>query len=90
MGDLTAITGPFVARAAARGLRPPVRLLEQDARAWELLRRDDALLLLDEFGDLWWGRELRGPHAIVDRPLWPEERDSLASHIAVALARVDG
>ncbi len=89
MGDLTAITGPFVARAAARGVRPPVRLVELDARGWALLHLDERLLLLDEFGDLWWGRLLREPDAVVDRPLWPEERDSLSGHIAVALARVD-
>ena len=90
MSDLTTLTAPFVARAAARGVRPPLRLIDRDARAWDLIRRSGQILLLDEFGELWWGRRLEHPDAIVDRPVWPEERDGLREPLAGALARVGG
>jgi hypothetical protein len=79
------VTGPFVAEEAARGVRPPLRLLEKDSRGWGLLERSGALLCLDEFGDLWWGRIDRGPDIRIDRPAWPEETVSLREAIAAAV-----
>ncbi|HVL91666.1 MAG TPA: hypothetical protein VM841_15705 [Actinomycetota bacterium] len=68
----------LAAQAAARGIKPPVRLSGVDARAWMILasggpaRAGDALML-DEYGDLWWGYA-HGPHqARVTRACWPEE-----------------
>lgn len=68
----------LAAQAAARGLKPPVRLSGIDARAWTILssggpvRAGDALLL-DEYGDLWWGTMTAPHHARVTRSCWPEE-----------------
>lgn len=77
-GCAAAIAAALAAQAASRGIRPPVRLTGLDARAWTILasggpsRAGDALLL-DEYGDLWWGL-LNGPgHAHVTRSCWPEE-----------------
>ncbi|HEX9696841.1 MAG TPA: hypothetical protein VGB64_11090 [Actinomycetota bacterium] len=68
----------LAAQAAARGLKPPIRLLGVDARAWTILssggpaRAGDALLL-DEYGDLWWGLLDQPHHARITRSCWPEE-----------------
>jgi hypothetical protein len=75
---VAAVAAPLVAEAAARGMRAPVRLIGVDARAWVVLERSagsrgrDALLL-DEFGDLWWGRPDGHGCARVTRTVWPEE-----------------
>jgi hypothetical protein len=80
-----AVTGPFIARATELGIRAPLRLLDHDARAWPLPFPGDPLLV-DEYGDLWWGRIPRAGEARVTRPVWPEEFSSRADEIARALA----
>lgn len=68
----------LAAQAAARGLKPPIRLSGVDARAWPILasggpsRGDDALVL-DEYGDLWWALQDGPHHARITRACWPEE-----------------
>jgi hypothetical protein len=86
-GTAAVIVGPFVAEAAANRLRPPIRLLGQDARGWIVLARADELLCLDEFGELWWVRERRGDATVV-RPLWPEEARTLHDRIAREITRL--
>lgn len=81
------ITGPFIAAAAARGLRAPVRLVDQDARAWPVSSDRDALFV-DEYGDLWWGREVRAGEVRIVRAMWPEEFTNRADEIARALDRI--
>jgi hypothetical protein len=75
---VAAVAAPLVAEAAARGMRAPVRLVGVDARAWVVLERSNGArgrdaLLLDEFGDLWWGRPDGRGCARVTRAVWPEE-----------------
>jgi hypothetical protein len=77
--------GRFVAEAAANNVQAPFRLLDQDTHAWPLIERDGDLLLLDEFGDLWWGVCVRTGEARVTRACWPEEAHRLARPIAGSL-----
>ena len=70
-GDIAIILGPFIAEAAASGLRPPLRLEENGARAWPLLDEND-VLVMDEYGDLWWARVGANGARVIRRP-WPEE-----------------
>lgn len=81
----SAVACRFVAEAAANGVRAPVRVLNEDAHAWIVSSRGRELLLLDEYGDLWWGRAGRPGEARVHRACWPEEADALADEIAAAL-----
>jgi hypothetical protein len=86
MSDVTAITAPFVAAAAAAGVRPPVRILGHDTRGWSLFARSGDVLVLDEFGELWWTRQPSPTDARPIRTCWPEEARSLATRIAQVLA----
>jgi len=90
MAGLETVTGPFVSRAASRGRRPPISLVDQDTRGWELCARGKDRLFLDEFGDLWWGTALGATQARLIRPCWPEERRALAPTIEAALVALDG
>ncbi len=77
-GSAFALASSLAAQAAARGVRAPVVLTGADARAWIVLssggpsRSGDALLL-DEYGELWWGRPSGRSGARVTRACWPEE-----------------
>jgi len=82
------VIGRFVSEAATKHLRPPFRLLDQDTHAWPLIERDGDLLLLDEFGDLWWGVCVREGEARVTRACWPEEANRLVRPIAGSLQRL--
>jgi hypothetical protein len=83
------LTGPFVAAAAARGTRPPLRLQGEDSRGWSLATKHGDTLVLDEFGDLWWAR-LVGPSDVrVIRSCWPEEVRGLRAEIAKTLLTLD-
>jgi hypothetical protein len=79
------VIGRFIAEAAAKHIHAPVRLLDQDARAWEVIELPGDLLLLDEFGDLWWGARVWKGEARVTRPCWPEEARALARSIELSL-----
>jgi len=80
----SAIAGPFVAQAIARGVRAQVRLLDQGTHGWPLVRRQSDVLVVDEFGDLWWTRPvLQHDHRVV-RACWPEEAATLISEIRSA------
>jgi hypothetical protein len=83
---VAAVAAPLVAEAAARGMRAPVRLIGVDARAWVVLERTSGTrsrdaLLLDEFGDLWWGRPDGRGCARVTRATWPEEASECAEAV---------
>jgi hypothetical protein len=82
------VVGRFVSDAAAKHVQAPVRLLDQDARAWPLIEQHGDLLLLDEFGDLWWGICVRSGEARVTRACWPEEAQGLSHLIASSLERL--
>ena len=84
----SAIAGPFIARARARGLRAPARLLDQDARGWPLAERQKDVLICDQFGDLWWTRRVLDADYRVVRPCWPEEAVSLIDEIRVSMQRL--
>ncbi len=81
-----ALTGPFVASAAACGARPPIRLQGQDSRGWKLSTRGGDHLVLDEFGDLWWARSLGGIDVQIIRACWPDEITRLHDDIEHAIA----
>lgn len=83
--SIGSITGPFVASAAARGERPPLRLIGQDARGWQVAQRADDVLVLDEYGDLWWARVPVQGQARVIRACWPEETRSLHEKVEATL-----
>ena len=83
-----AVAGPFIAQARARGLRAPVRLLEQDARGWPLAARHGDVLICDQFGDLWWARRILGADYRIVRPCWPEEAGTLIDDIRTSVARI--
>lgn len=84
---IVAITATFLAKAAARGARPPLSLAGADARGWPLSIARGDMLVLDEFGELWWARtgESSG-HVRVLRSCWPEEVRSLHDAIVRALS----
>ena len=94
-GCAAAIAAALAAQAASRGLRPPVRLTGLDARAWPILssggpaRAGDALLL-DEYGDLWWGFMNGSRDAHVTRSCWPEEAALYADGIRGMMEMVLG
>jgi hypothetical protein len=83
--SIGAITGPFVSAAAARGAHAPLRLIGQDARGWQVAERRGDVLVLDEFGDLWWAN-IFGGDARVIRECWPEESRSFREQIEHALS----
>jgi hypothetical protein len=82
------VIGHFVSEAAAHRVQAPVKLLDQDTHAWPLIEQNGDLLLLDEFGDLWWGTLVRTGEARVTRACWPEEARGLAHVIAGSLERL--
>ena len=79
------VTGPFIQEANVRGLRPPIRVVDQETRAWQVGARGGDALLLDEFGDLWWARVAPRGDARTIRPCWPEEARKLCDDVARAL-----
>lgn len=85
MADVAAITAPFIAAAAQHGMRAPIRILGHDARGWSLFARSGDVLVLDEFGELWWARKASATDARPIRSVWPEEARSLAPKIQAAL-----
>lgn len=85
MSTPASITGPFVAEAAARGVRPPIRLVEHNVGGWALDTTTRDTIAVDEFGDLWWVRPLNRYDARVVRPLWPEEFSARSDLIARAV-----
>ena len=84
--SIDSLTGPFVSTAACTGARPPLRLLGADARGWKVAERSGDVVVLDEFGDLWWARLAAPGCAQVIRTCWPEEARSLRDAIASAMA----
>jgi hypothetical protein len=84
----SAIAGPFVAQATARGVRAQVRLIDQGSRGWPLVQRHGDTLVVDEFGDLWWARPVRGSDYRVVRACWPEESATLIAEIRSACERI--
>ena len=86
--SIGSVTGPFVATAAAHGARAPLQLIGQDARGWQVITRADDVLVLDEFGDLWWARTPVQGQARVIRGCWPEEMRSLRERIRSALTEL--
>lgn len=85
-----ALIAPLVAEAVARGVRPPVRLIDVDARGWVIVARGPAsragdALVLDEFGDLWWARAEGRGSARVTRGCWPEEIPAYVDQIRRAM-----
>jgi hypothetical protein len=84
----SSIIGRFVSEAAANHVQAPLRLLDQDAHAWDLIELHGDLLLLDEFGDLWWGTRVRTGEARVMRPCWPEEARALSHSIGDSLRKL--
>jgi hypothetical protein len=83
-----AIAGPFIAQTRARGLRAPVRLLDQDARGWPLAERHGDVLICDQFADLWWARRVLGSDYRVVRPCWPEEAGTMIDDIRASVMRI--
>ncbi len=83
-----AIAGPFIAKAMARGVRAPERLIDQGTRGWLLVERHADLLVLDEFGDLWWTRRVLGNDHRIVRACWPEEAATLQAEIRAACERL--
>ena len=83
-----AIAGPFIAKAMARGVRAPARLIDQDTRGWLLVQRHGDLLIVDEFGDLWWTRRVDKDDYRVVRACWPEEAATLQADIRAAFERI--
>jgi hypothetical protein len=84
----SAIAGPFIAQAIARGVRAQVRLLDQGTHGWLLVERHKDVLILDEFGDLWWTRRVVGDDYRVVRACWPEESATLIAEIRGAVERI--
>ncbi|HEX9775801.1 MAG TPA: hypothetical protein VGB83_09510 [Actinomycetota bacterium] len=84
--DAGPLTAGFVGQALSRGVRPPLRLVGEDARAWQVGAADGDALLVDEYGDAWWGRVQKASFATVIRPCWPEERALVARAVRDALA----
>lgn len=85
-----AVAGPFIAKAMARGVRPPARLIDQGTRGWLLVHRNGDLLICDEFGDLWWTRRIMGEDYRVVRACWPEEAATLQAEIRSSFERILG
>lgn len=83
-----AIAGPFIAKAMARGVRAPARLIDQGTRGWLLVHRHGDLLIVDEFGDLWWARRIARDDYRVVRACWPEEAATLQADIRAAFQRI--
>lgn len=86
--DASALTGPFVSEASLRGLRAPLRLLGQGTHGWPVAERAGETLVMDEYGDLWWGRGDARGDIRVSRPCWPEEYKSLHPAIKGAIERL--
>jgi hypothetical protein len=84
----SAIAGPFIAQAIARGVRAQVRLLDQGTHGWPLVERHNDVLVVDEFGDLWWTRRVLGSDYRVVRACWPEESATLIAEIRSAFERI--
>jgi hypothetical protein len=84
----SAIAGPFIAQAIARGVRAQVRLLDQGTHGWLLVERHHDVLIVDEFGDLWWTRRVLGNDYRVVRACWPEESATLIPEIRSAVERI--
>jgi len=84
----SAIAGPFIAQATARGVRAQVRLLDQDTHGWTLVQRHSDVLVVDEFGDLWWTRHVLEKDYRVVRACWPEESATLIADIRIACDRI--
>jgi hypothetical protein len=89
-GAAPAAIAPLVAEAVGRGIRPPIRLRGSDSRAWVVVEHGPASrardsLLLDEYGDLWWGRPDGRGSALVTRQCWPEEAPAYVDQIASSM-----
>jgi len=84
----SAIAGPFVAQATARGVRGEVRLIDQSSHGWPLVIRHGDTLIVDEFADLWWARPVLGSDYRVVRACWPEESATLIAEIRSAFERI--
>ena len=83
-----AIAGPFIAKAIARGVRAQARLVDQDTHGWLLAQRHGDLLIVDEFGDLWWTRRVARDDYRVVRACWPEEAAMLQADIRASFERI--
>jgi hypothetical protein len=83
-----AIAGPFIAKAMRRGVRAPARLIDQGTHGWLLVQRHGDLLIVDEFGDLWWTRRITGDDYRIVRACWPEEAATLQSDIRSSFERI--
>lgn len=83
-----AVAGPFIAKAMARGVRAPARLVDQGTRGWLLVQRNGDLLICDQFGDLWWTRRIAGDDYRVVRACWPEEAATLQIEIRASFERI--
>jgi hypothetical protein len=83
-----AIAGPFIAKAIASGIRAPARLIDQGTHGWLLVQRGGDVLIVDEFGDLWWTRRVLGSDYRVVRACWPEESATLIAEIRSAFERI--
>jgi hypothetical protein len=83
-----AIAGPFIAKAIARGVRAPIRLVDQETHGWPLAHRQNDVLVVDEFGDLWWTRRVFGDDYRVVRTCWPEESATLIAEIRSSLVQI--
>src|SRR6266480_3214137 len=84
----SAIAGPFVAQATARGVRGEVRLIDQSSHGWPLVIRHGDTLIVDEFADLWWARPVLGSDYRVVRACWPEESATVTAEIRSAFERI--
>jgi hypothetical protein len=84
----SAIAGPFVSKANARGVRAQVRLIDQGSHGWPLVLRHGDTLIVDEFADLWWARPVQGSDYRVVRACWPEESATLIGEIRSAFERI--
>ena len=83
-----AVAGPFIAKAMARGVRAPARLVDQGTRGWLLVQRNGDLLICDEYGDLWWTRRILGDDYRIVRACWPEEAATLQTEIRASFERI--
>lgn len=85
-----AIAGPFIAKAIARGVRAPARLIDQGTHGWLLAHRHGDLLIVDEYGDMWWARRVERDDYRVIRACWPEEAALLQPEIRASFERILG
>jgi hypothetical protein len=85
-----AIAGPFIAKAIARGVRAPARLIDQGTHGWLLVQRGGDVLIVDEFGDLWWTRCVFDRDYRIVRACWPEESATLLAEIRRSIEQILG